>query len=85
MEDANIEMAIKAAVFGAVGTCGQRCTSLRRLYVQEKVYEDVKAKMSKVYPTVSIGDPLLPSTLCGPLHSKWQVEIYLNGLKDIAK
>ena len=63
MDDANVEMAIKAAVFGAVGTCGQRCTSLRRLYVHEKIFEEVKAKMTKVYPTVAIGDPLLKSII----------------------
>jgi len=85
MDDANIEMAIKAAVFGAVGTAGQRCTSLRRLYVHEKIYDEVKAKMTKVYPTVAIGDPLLPGTLCGPLHSKWQIDIFVNGLKEIEK
>lgn len=85
MPDANMELAIKGAIFGAVGTCGQRCTSLRRLLVHESIYEEVKTKMVKVYPTVSIGDPLKPTTLCGPLHSKWQVEMYLNGIESIKK
>lgn len=58
MEDANLELALKGCVFSAVGTCGQRCTSLRRLIIQEKHYEEVASKLRKVYETINIGDPL---------------------------
>ena len=58
LEDANLELALKGCVFSAVGTCGQRCTSLRRLIVHEKHYDDVCKKLQKVYETIQIGDPL---------------------------
>ena len=61
MDDADINMAVKGCLFGAVGTCGQRCTSLRRLMIHEKVYDEVVSKLLKAYPTVAIGDPLDPS------------------------
>ena len=58
MEDANLELALKGCVFAAVGTCGQRCTSLRRLLIHEKHYEEVKNKLVKIYETIQIGNPL---------------------------
>jgi len=85
MEDAALELAIKGSVFSAVGTCGQRCTTLRRLLVQEKIYEEVKEKFISAYKSIPIGDPLDSKTLCGPLHSKAQVKIYEDGLKEIEK
>ena len=85
MPDANVELATRAALFGAVGTCGQRCTSLRRLLIHESIYEEVKTKMVSMYPKVTIGDPLKENTLCGPLHSKMQLEIYFNGIEEIKK
>lgn len=85
MGDANLELAIKGAVFAAVGTCGQRCTTLRRLLVQREKFDEVKEKLMKVYPTVKIGNPLEDGTLCGPLHSKAQVQQYQDGLKEIQK
>jgi aldehyde dehydrogenase (NAD+) len=60
MADANLDLAIKGSLFGAVGTCGQRCTSLRRLLIQEQVFEEVKSKLVKVYPTIAIGNPTEP-------------------------
>jgi len=73
MNDADMDMALKSCVFGAAGTCGQRCTSLRRLMVQEDSFDDFAAKMVKAYSSIKIGDPLDPSVLVGPLHSKVQV------------
>lgn len=58
MDDANLELAFKACTFAAVGTCGQRCTSLRRLFVHESVYDTFTAKLVKAYSTINIGDPL---------------------------
>jgi aldehyde dehydrogenase family 7 protein A1 len=85
MDDADLNMALPAAVFAAVGTCGQRCTSLRRLIIHEKIYDDFVSKLKKAYETVKIGDPFDPNTLCGPLHTKNQIKEYTEGLEMIQK
>lgn len=85
MEDADVDMALKAVVFSAVGTCGQRCTSLRRLIVHESIYDKFVERLVKVYSTIKIGSPFESDTLCGPLHTKQAVSIYENGIKDILK
>ena len=69
MEDADLDMAIPAIVFGAVGTAGQRCTSTRRVLVHESIADDVEARLQRAYEQVRIGNPLDESTLCGPLIS----------------
>lgn len=84
-DDANEELALKASTFAAVGTCGQRCTSLRRLLVHSSKFESLKEKLVKAYKSVPIGDPLENGTLCGPLHSKAQIKIYQDGLKQIVE
>jgi aldehyde dehydrogenase (NAD+) len=66
-EHANMDMVIPAIVFGAVGTAGQRCTTTRRIIVQESRLEELKAGLLKAYGQVRIGDPLDPDTLMGPL------------------
>jgi aldehyde dehydrogenase (NAD+) len=66
-DQADLEMAIRATVFGAVGTCGQRCTSTRRLIIHEKVYDQVKDRLVSIYEKITIGDPLEPGTLVGPM------------------
>jgi len=66
-KDADIEMAIRAVVFGAVGTAGQRCTSTRRLIIHEDVYEKIKERLVYIYESVTIGNPLDADTLVGPL------------------
>jgi aldehyde dehydrogenase (NAD+) len=65
--DADIEMAVRATVFGAVGTAGQRCTSTRRLIVHESIFEQVKERLVAIYKNIRIGDPLKEGTLVGPL------------------
>lgn len=67
---ADLEMAIRAIVFSAVGTAGQRCTSLRRLIVHEDVYDQLVTRLTKVYSELSIGSPLADDTLVGPLIDK---------------
>jgi len=62
-------MAFKACTFAAVGTCGQRCTSLRRLIIHEKPYQAFVDKLVKAYSTIKIGDSLSKDTLCGPLNN----------------
>ena len=82
-KDADIEMAVRATVFGAVGTAGQRCTSTRRLIVHEDIYEDVKAQLVKAYKSVPIGSPLEDGILMGPLIDREAVENMQNALKEL--
>lgn len=76
-ESANLKLAIPAAVFGAVGTAGQRCTSLRRLFVHESIYDLVKDKMVNAYKQVTVGDPLDQKNLMGPLIDQASVDNFL--------
>ncbi len=64
---ADIELALRAITFSAVGTAGQRCTSLRRLIVHESVYDSLMARLKAVYAALPVGDPLKSGTLVGPL------------------
>jgi len=64
---ADLDMAVKAILFGAVGTAGQRCTSLRRLIVHEKVYDELLAALKSAYAGIRIGNPLAEGVLVGPL------------------
>lgn len=64
---ADLEMVLRAIVFSAVGTAGQRCTSLRRLIVHEDIYDQLVPRLIKAYETLPIGDPLDIKTLVGPL------------------
>ena len=66
-EHANLKLAAPAVVFGAVGTCGQRCTSTRRLIVHESIYPKVKEMLEKAYSGLSIGSPLDENNHVGPL------------------
>ncbi len=78
-----MDLAFKACTFAAVGTCGQRCTSLRRLIIHEDVFDQFVGKLVKAYGTVKIGDPLSAETLCGPLHSNQAINIYNNTIEKI--
>jgi aldehyde dehydrogenase (NAD+) len=84
-EHANLDMAIRGALFGAVGTAGQRCTSTRRLIVQEKIYDDVKERLKKAYSQLNIGNPLDTHYHVGPLIDKQAVKNYEQALKKIKK
>ncbi len=64
---ADLELAVRGSVFGAVGTCGQRCTSLRRLIVHESIADEVVTRMRKIYAGLPIGDPTQDGVLVGPL------------------
>ncbi|HEX4230488.1 MAG TPA: aldehyde dehydrogenase family protein [Bryobacteraceae bacterium] len=64
---ADLDLTTRAVAFAAMGTAGQRCTSLRRLIVHESVYDDVLGRLKTAYASVPIGDPREPSTLIGPL------------------
>ena len=84
MADADMDLALRASVFGAVGTCGQRCTSLRRLLIHADVYDAFVARVVAAYKTIKPADPRAAGTLCGPLHTQAAVEEYTEGLKAIA-
>ena len=83
MNDANLDLATRGTVFGAVGTAGQRCTSLRRLLVQRGVAADLVERLRKAYAQVRIGDPLSPETLMGPLINAGAVQRMQQGLQKI--
>jgi aldehyde dehydrogenase (NAD+) len=67
---ADLDMALRAIAFGAMGTAGQRCTTLRRLFVHDSVYDQLVPRLKKAYRSVSIGNPLETSALVGPLIDK---------------
>jgi aldehyde dehydrogenase (NAD+) len=84
-EKADLEMAVRATVFGAVGTAGQRCTSTRRLIIHESVYDQVKDRLLSIYENIPIGDPLEPETLVGPLIDELAVDAMQSALRQIEK
>lgn len=67
---ADLDMALRAIAFGAMGTAGQRCTTLRRLFVHDSVYDQLVPRLKKAYASVSVGNPLETSALVGPLVDK---------------
>jgi len=79
--DADLEITIIGALFGAVGTCGQRCTSTRRLIIHDSIYDVVKNKLAKAYTQLRIGNPLDESNHVGPLIDKDAAEIYLRAIE----
>jgi len=85
MEDANMELALKAVLFGAVGTAGQRCTSTRRVLIHEDLFDDFAKKLKKAYGSVPIGDPLDSSILMGPLVDQNAVKVYEQAIEKIKK
>lgn len=80
-KDADLDMALIGATFGAVGTAGQRCTSTRRLIIHEKVYDKFKAKLVNAYKQLKIGDPLNEKNHVGPLIDKDAVKMYLDAIE----
>ncbi len=82
-EHADLDIAIRGALFGAVGTAGQRCTTTRRLIVHDKVYNEVKERLSKAYGQLKIGNPLDPQNHVGPLIDKLAVKAYNEALKKV--
>ena len=79
--DADLDIAILASVFGAVGTAGQRCTTTRRLIIHESIYDTVKNKLVSAYKQLNIGDPLLEKNHVGPLIDKDAVQLYLKAIE----
>ena len=84
-ETADINMAVRAVLFGAVGTAGQRCTTTRRLIVHESRYEELMGRLVRAYAQVQIGNPLEKAVLMGPLIDHVAVEGYRAALDEIKK
>ncbi|NNC85107.1 MAG: aldehyde dehydrogenase family protein, partial [Bacteroidia bacterium] len=83
--EADQEMALRAVLFGAVGTCGQRCTSTRRLIIHDSIYDGFKQRLLKAYEHLNIGHPLNENTLVGPLIDKGSVQDFLNSQEEVKK
>ncbi|XP_076645194.1 aldehyde dehydrogenase 7 family member A1 [Halictus rubicundus] len=86
-QDADLEMAVRAAVFSCVGTAGQRCTTTRRLIIHKKIKDEFLGKLKKAYESIleRIGDPLENNTLYGPLHNQHAVDKYKKAIDSAVK
>ena len=84
-EHADLDMSLIGAVFGAVGTAGQRCTTTRRLIIHEKVYDSFVSKLTKAYQQIKIGNPLDANNHMGPLIDQDAVKMYLNSIEACKK
>jgi aldehyde dehydrogenase (NAD+) len=82
---ADLKMVVPGAVFGAVGTAGQRCTSTRRLIIHEEIYDKVKEALTNAYKQLKIGNPLDQNFHVGPLIDKAAVDMYLQALENAVK
>lgn len=82
-ENADLKLVLTGAVFGAVGTCGQRCTTTRRLIIHESLYEPIKKQLAKAYRQIKIGDPLDAKNHVGPLIDKDAVKAYQDTLAKV--
>jgi len=74
LDDADLDLALRAVVFAAAGTAGQRCTSNRRLFLQRGIAGEMERRLVEAYGSISIGDPMDPETLMGPLIHRRAVE-----------
>jgi aldehyde dehydrogenase (NAD+) len=83
--DANLDLALRAILFAAVGTAGQRCTSLRRLFLHSSIADDVVGKLVKAYGSITIGDPLEDGILMGPLVNEGAIKDYENALVQVGE
>jgi aldehyde dehydrogenase (NAD+) len=81
MDDADLDLAVRAALFSAVGTAGQRCTSLRRLLVHRAIADKVVTRLAEAYRQVVIGDPLEEGTLMGPVISERAIDPMMDALE----
>ena len=82
-EKANLELAVPAIVFGAVGTAGQRCTTTRRVLVHERLFDELAHRLMHAYSQVKVGDPLDPKTLMGPLIDTQAVLRYESAIEKL--
>ncbi len=83
--DADLDLALRAVLFAAVGTAGQRCTSLRRLFLHSSIAETFVGRLAKAYASITIGDPLEETTLMGPLVNERAVKDHFAALETIGQ
>src|SRR5579872_4556382 len=81
MDDANLDLALRAVLFGSVGTAGQRCTTIRRLFLQKGIAQQMTEKLVAAYRQVRLGNTLEETTLMGPLISREAVDDMMNALE----
>ena len=81
--NADVNVVLTGALFGAVGTCGQRCTTTRRLIIHESIYDEVKNKLATAYQQLRIGDPLDQNNHVGPLIDQDSVNSYLKSIERV--
>jgi len=84
-ENADLNIALRAAIFGAVGTAGQRCTTTRRLIIHDSIYDNLKKKLVAAYKQLVIGDPLDENSHVGPLIDVDAVVAYTNAIAEVKK
>lgn len=84
-DKANLDIALRATLFGSAGTAGQRCTTTRRLLIQENVYDVFIQKLLNAYKQIKVGHPLETTTLVGPLIDKIAVSCYAGALEKVKK
>jgi aldehyde dehydrogenase (NAD+) len=85
MDDADLDLAVRAVLFGAVGTAGQRCTTTRRLLLQKGIAKPFLERLVKAYAQIRIGDPLDPATVMGPLVNAQAVDDMMAALEVVRK
>jgi aldehyde dehydrogenase (NAD+) len=83
LDDADLDLAVRAVTFAACGTAGQRCTTTRRLVVQQEIAPQLVERLKRVYASIRIGDPLAPDTLMGPLIDEHAVADYRKALERV--
>ena len=83
MDDADPELVVRAVLFGAVGTAGQRCTTIRRLFLQKGIAANITERLISAYQQIRIGNPMDPATLMGPLIDSDAVENMMRGLDRV--
>ena len=81
---ADLEMAVRAILFGAVGTAGQRCTSTRRLFVHDSIYDTLVPSLKAAYQSIRVGNPMDPKTLVGPLIDEAAYKMMQQALSSIS-
>lgn len=82
-ESADLKLVIPGILFGAIGTAGQRCTTIRRLFIHASRYDEVITHLIKIYKNITVGDPMQSSTLMGPLIDAAAVTHFQNALKEV--
>jgi aldehyde dehydrogenase (NAD+) len=84
-EHADLSLATPAIAFGAIGTAGQRCTTTRRLFIHESIYDKLVSTLVKAYKKITIGDPLDQHNLMGPLIDQHAVDLFTKAVADAVK